>query len=511
MAAPRFLAVVDDDERFSAYLRTFLEVRGYATRCYTRGEQLLAAVRSGDAPSLVLLDLTMPGVDGLGTLRTYRELQPEGQAIVLSGQSRAATIVEALKLGAADYVVKAEETAPFDETELEAAIQRALTRRPPAPAPAAPPQRASDSDEPERAWWQGEGPMREVARMIDRVADSDVTVLVRGESGVGKELVTRALHRRSARARGPLVKVNCAALPAELLESELFGHERGAFTGADTLRIGKFEHAHGGTILLDEIGEMSARLQAKLLHVMQDGTFTRLGSNKPVSVDARVIAATNRDIEQMIATGEFREDLYYRLKVIEIVVPPLRERRDEILRLVAHFLDRFSTQYGRPRPTVPPTLEERLLSHTWPGNVRELENCLKRYVLLQSAYLIERELAAQRSASADANPAWSGTAAPLPAEPAHELAGMVASDGHSVETSIPDGGAIQEDLVEEDVEPLARTLPAIAREAVERAERVEIERALSASRWNRRRAAVQLGVSYKTLLNKIRELGIDAD
>ena len=198
--------------------------------------------------------------------------------------------------------------------------------------------------------------------------------------------------------------------------------------------------------------------------------------------------------------------------MIEIVVPPLRERRDEILRLVAHFLDRFSAQVpAAPGRRCPPTLRERLLSHTWPGNVRELENCLKRFVLLQSAYLIERELAAQRSASADANPAWSGTAAPLPAEPAHELAGMVASDGHSVETSIPDGGAIQEDLVEEDVEPLPRTLPAIAREAVERAERVEIERALSASRWNRRRAAVQLGVSYKTLLNKIRELGIDAD
>src|SRR5690242_2030108 len=215
--------------------------------------------------------------------------------------------------------------------------------------------------------------MRGIATVIEQVADSDVGVLIRGESGVGKELVSRAIHQRSSRRDRPFVKVNCAALPAELLESELFGHEKGAFTGAATTRIGKFEQAHTGTILLDEIGEMKAALQAKLLHVLQDGQFTKLGSNKPINVDVRVVAATNRDLEVMLAHGQFREDLYYRLKVIEVTVPPLRERRAEIPQLTHFFMDRYARRYNRPPRELSEELHHLFLTYEWPGNIRELE------------------------------------------------------------------------------------------------------------------------------------------
>src|SRR5580765_3198141 len=220
--------------------------------------------------------------------------------------------------------------------------------------------------------------MRSVAVMIDRVADSDVTVLIRGESGVGKELVAHAIHDRSPRRAKPFVKVNCAALPDDLLESELFGHEKGAFTGAAALRIGKFEYADGGTLMLDEIGEMKAGLQGKLLHVLQDNEFTKLGSNKRVSVDVRIVAATNRDLESMLRRSEFREDLYYRLKVIEIAVPPLRDRQDEVLRLADFFIEKYSQKYNSSQVALSEGLRAALQAYSWPGNIRELENVMKR-------------------------------------------------------------------------------------------------------------------------------------
>src|SRR5690349_24454423 len=220
--------------------------------------------------------------------------------------------------------------------------------------------------------------MRGIATVIEQVADSDVTVLIRGESGVGKELVARAIHQRSTRRPRPFVKVNCAALPADLLESELFGHERGAFTGAATTRIGKFEQADSGTLMLDEIGEMKPALQAKLLHVLQDAEFTKLGSNKRIEVDVRVVAATNRDLEKMMLSGDFREDLYYRLRVIELIVPSLRERRDEIPTLLDTFITRYSRKYKRNAPRLSPPLRQLFMQYDWPGNIRELENMIKR-------------------------------------------------------------------------------------------------------------------------------------
>jgi len=346
--------------------------------------------------------------------------------------------------------------------------------------------------------------------MVDRVADSDVGVLIRGESGVGKEVVAREIHRRSERRLKPYVKVNCAALPAELLESELFGHERGAFTGAGNLRVGKFEFAQRGTVVLDEIGEMPASLQAKLLHVLQDRSFTRLGSNKPVEVDARVIAATNRDLGAMMAAGTFREDLYYRLQVIEIHVTPLRERQSEIAPLSEFFLSKFASLYRRPQLRPSATLMAALKQYQWPGNIRELENMMKRFVVLQDEGMILSEL--ERGERAHAQPA----AAPLaPQEPPQVRAPIPSADAPAAVAH-----ASVAELTPEAHAPVVATIDppesiggsgglfAIARAAAVKAEREAIIEALARFRWNRRKVAEDLGVSYKTLLTKMKDCGI---
>ena len=291
----------------------------------------------------------MPGLDGLATLRALKASRPEAQVIMLSGRNQVSTIVEAVRLGAADYVVKPDDPEGLGEIALDVAIKNAIEKNRLVSELSELRQQLSDDED--RAVWGNSEKMRGIATVIEQVADSDVTVLIRGESGVGKELVARAIHQRSTRRNRPFVKVNCAALPAELLESELFGHERGAFTGAATTRIGKFEQADTGTLMLDEIGEMKPALQAKLLHVLQDAEFTKLGSNKRIQVDVRIVAATNRDLEAMMLSGEFREDLYYRLKVIELTVPALRERPDEIPTLSDFFVARYSRKYNRPAAT----------------------------------------------------------------------------------------------------------------------------------------------------------------
>jgi two-component system, NtrC family, response regulator AtoC len=312
----------------------------------------------------------------------------------------------------------------------------------------------------------GSPQMRAIGRVIENIADTDATVLIRGESGVGKDLVARAVHAASARREGPFVKVNCAAIPQELLESELFGHEKGAFTGAHRRKPGQFEFANQGTIYLDEIGELPLALQAKLLHVLQDFRFSRVGGLTPIDVDARVIAATNRRLEEAMAQGEFREDLYYRLNVVEIQVPPLRERREEIPALVAWFLGKFNAQYGRHKQLAPETLT-RLMEHTWSGNVRELENIIRRMVVLADG---ERDFAVQAA----------------PVRPLRAVSPQPMQPTLSVTESLRE----------------------IARRGARDAERHALSVVLERVRWNRAEAARILKVSYKTLLNKIAECGL---
>ncbi|HEX6975683.1 MAG TPA: sigma-54 dependent transcriptional regulator, partial [Vicinamibacterales bacterium] len=432
----------------------------------------------------------------------------EAQVIMLSGRNQASTIVEAVRLGAADYVVKPDDPEGLGEIALDVAIKNAIEKnRLVSELSELRPQLSDDED---RSVWGNSEKMRGIATVIEQVADSDVTVLIRGESGVGKELVSRAIHQRSTRKNRPFVKVNCAALPAELLESELFGHERGAFTGAATTRIGKFEQADGGTLMLDEIGEMKPALQAKLLHVLQDAEFTKLGSNKRIQVDVRIVAATNRDLEKMMLAGEFREDLYYRLKVIELTVPALRERRDEVPTLTDFFVARYSRKYNRPARPISEGLRQMFLQYDWPGNIRELENMIKRIVILQDEHLVEREI--QRNMQRIA--ATAVAAAPAVAIAAAAAVPVGAGIGSGLPGTFPpvpepeplDGD--DEAAVSAPAEEGGGSLAAVAKAASIKAERAAIETTLRQVHWNRRKAAVILGVSYKTLLNKIKECGI---
>jgi two-component system, NtrC family, response regulator AtoC len=496
-----YVAIVDDDSAFANYLRTFLSLRGYETRSYSRGDEMLASVKQGDPPDIVLLDVMMPGMNGIETLRALKNAKPDLQAIMLSGREHASTIVEAVRLGAADYVVKPDDPEGLGEIALDAAIKNAIEKTRLVSEITELRRQLSDDQDRAFLFWGDSPEMKSIASVIEQVSDSDVTVLIRGESGVGKELVARAIHQRSPRRERPFVKVNCAALPAELLESELFGHEKGAFTGAASTRVGKFEQADTGTIFLDEIGEMKAALQAKLLHVLQDGQFTKLGSNKPINVDVRVVAATNRDLEAMLERGEFREDLYYRLKVIEVTVPPLRERRGEISHLAGFFMDRYARRYNRPARQLSEELAQLFQTYDWPGNIRELENMIKRIVILQDEVLVIREMtrAGRPQPAYAAMGVGGGSLRSLPAPP-------VAVEDAEDAVDVEDEDAIDEG--EPATPPVGSRLADVAKAAALKAERAIIEDTLNSVHWNRRRAAEQLGVSYKTLLNKIKECGI---
>jgi DNA-binding NtrC family response regulator len=500
---PPLIAIADDDAGFATYLKTFLDGRGYQSRVYSHGEDLLSAARVGELPDVVLLDVMMPGLDGLATLRSLKSAHPDLQVIMLSGRESAQTIVEALNLGAVNYVVKPDDPDGLGEIALETAIKQAIEKRQLVSEVAE--LRRQVNDDQALAFWANSDAMGRIAAIVDRVADSDVTVLIRGESGVGKELVARAIHDRSVRRSRTFVKVNCAAVPDDLLESELFGHEKGAFTGAASMRVGKFEHADGGTLMLDEIGEMKPQMQGKLLHVLQDGEFSRLGSNRRVTADVRVVAATNRDLEGMLARSEFREDLYYRLKVIEILVPPLRERIDEIPQLVEFFIGKYAKRYNRREPNLTTALMEAMEAYTWPGNVRELENVIKRFVILQDEGLLLRELRpVERRVYA---PAVAEAPAGVP-EPAlaHAAVGadLAARQPDRLDAVANGSGA-----------PLPQagpqSLAEVARVAMLKAERDLIVPTLRRVHWNRRKAAPLLGISYKTLLNKIKEQGIVQD
>jgi len=458
---PPCVLVVDDAEGVRTYLANLVRTCGYAVETAEDGRAAVTRLEAGPLPDLVLLDIMMPGMDGIETLRAIRAISDTLPVVMISVVGRAPTIVEAMQLGAADFINK-----PFEADELEQTLARLLVpEEPGGPAPVLDPVQG--------AVWDSEA-MSQIRQVLDQIADTNVTVLIQGESGVGKEIVARAIHERSTRAEGPFVKVNCAALPEDLLESELFGYEKGAFTGAHARKFGKFEVASGGSIFLDEIGEMSPALQAKLLQVIQDSQFSRLGGNREITVDVRVVCATHRPLLEMVAERTFREDLYFRLNVVNIQIPPLRDRREEIPQLVERFMQRYSAEYGRPGRPLSERLEAAFQRYPFPGNVRELENMVKRIVVLGGEDTILGELARR-----EAGETGRLTAVAELLEEIEETAGDV---------------------------PLRE----VGRRASLEVEREAIEAVLNRTGWNRKQAAKLLGVSYKTLLQKIRDCELEA-
>src|SRR5881398_2895137 len=451
------ILLVDDEPGMLRYIRTLLEVDEYKVETASTGEEALERVQKGLQPDLVLLDLLMPGIDGLETLEQLRPLRPGVKVIMLSCVSDTRKVVQAIRLGAHDYLTK-----PFQKAELDTVIDQCLgTNQQNYPGEV---EELCDD-----VYFVAASPaMRKIRSQAALVANVDIPVLMLGESGTGKEVMAKLIHKLSPRAHRTFLKVNCAAVPADLLESELFGYEAGAFTGATHAKPGKFEICNKGTILLDEIGEMPPSLQAKLLHVLQDQRFSRLGSRSVIKVDVRILAATNINIPEALATKRLREDLYYRLNAFTLQIPPLRERKEEIPIPLKHFMTQLSEQYARPPLPFSPELLQACAIYPWPGNLRELGNFIKRYLVLGDEKLAINEL-----------------------QPRSDGSGAQFDPAPSRNGSEPSGG-----------------LKSLARSAKDGAEAEAIAKALDETNWNRKQAAVLLQISYKALLYKIRQYGI---
>jgi len=440
-----WILIAEDEPTARLALRGLLEAEGFQVLLAGDGQTAfhLALERQ---PEVLLLDVRMPGMDGLSVQRRLREAGVEIAVVVMTAYGCSSTAIEAMKLGAFDYLSK-----PVDAAHLMSVIRRALALKALKAA-------AGTDLEAARGPLVGDSPpMQQVYKLIGQFALSDATVLVRGESGTGKELVVNAIHQHSARSTGPLVKINCASIPESLLESELFGHEKGAFTHALFRRIGRFEEAHGGSLFLDEVGDLPAALQAKLLRALQERTIERLGSNKPIHIDIRLIAATAKDLEEEVAKGRFREDLYYRLNVLTIHLPPLRERKQDIPLLVSHFLSRASR-----RMSLTPEALQALCAYDWPGNVRELENVVERAIALAHGGVIGLEQIHLGPAPAAGRTLWTELVPP-----------------------------------EEKLEEAVATL-----------ERAMIARALRLSGGNKTKAAEMLGIHRRFLYEKLRRYGL---
>jgi two-component system, NtrC family, response regulator AtoC len=382
------ILIVDDDEGLLHFLSRFFGKQGHEVRTCNSGQAALE-VMAAEQFDLILLDYKMPGLNGLDTLREVRRSQVKTPVIIMTAYGTTDTAIEAMKLGAYDYLLK-----PFDREELQRIAADALEVNRLMKEVVSFPGHVCRPATPYKGMVKIVGNhrrMQEVYKLIGQVAGKDVTILIMGESGTGKELVARAIYHHSHRQDKPFLAINCAAIPEMLLESELFGYERGAFTGAERTHIGKFERCQNGTLFFDEIGDMSLSTQAKVLRVLQYGEFERLGGKENLKVNVRIIAATNKNLEQEVEQGRFREDLYWRLKVISIHLPPLRERAEDIPPLVEYFVSRFSEEYQTPIRYVAEAAMQKLKSHSWPGNVRELENCLRRAVLLSKGDVILEE------------------------------------------------------------------------------------------------------------------------
>jgi DNA-binding NtrC family response regulator len=456
------ILVVEDEQAIQLALRGLLRREGYDVELSSTGEEALRQAQESPF-DLILTDLALGrGMGGMDVLRGIKQQRPETAVVMITAHGSEKIAVEAMKAGADDYVPK-----PFDNEEIKVVVKRALDR--------------TRLERENRMLLErldrefgfdnlvGSGPaMRRVFELIQKVAETDLTVLIRGESGTGKELVAQAIHQRSPRRGRAFIAVNCAAISRELVESELFGHEKGAFTGADARRMGRFEAANGGTIFLDEIGDMAPETQAKVLRVLQERAFERVGGTSPLEVDVRVVAATHRDLEKEVREGRFREDLYYRLKVIEIALPALRERREDIPLLVERFLDQVAKRLGREKKQIAGEALARLVRYSWPGNVRQLRNTVEGAAVLASGSRIElADLALEAE-----EPAAEGLEAPV------DLA----------DASVPFRDA--------------------KRIAVEQFERAYLLRALREHGGNVSRTAEALGMVRQSLQQKIRELGL---
>ncbi len=385
-ATPKTLRilVVDDEEIVRQSLTDWLEEDGHSVRACSDAQAALKAMRESDW-DLALVDIKMPGMDGMELQRRLHEIDPDLSVVMMTAFASVETAVRALKNGAYDYITK-----PFDPDVLSHLLRRASDKRDLVRENRGLKQQLEEIVQPRPIL--GHSPeIRRVVELISTVAPTETSVLITGESGVGKELVARAVHANSPRAYMPLVVVNCGALPEGTLESELFGHERGAFTGAQYRHKGKFELADGGTLFLDEIGEISPKIQVELLRVIEEKKVTRMGGSASVEADFRLVAATNRDLKREVTEGRFREDLYYRINVFEIHVPPLRDRREDIRDLVLHFAQRFAGQMNRPVPQFTAPAMERMEAHDWPGNVRELSNAIERALVVQRGGVIDAE------------------------------------------------------------------------------------------------------------------------
>jgi two-component system nitrogen regulation response regulator NtrX len=445
------ILIVDDEKNIRSSLEGILKDEGYRVRGVPTGEDLLKQVAQG-VPDLVILDVWLPGMDGLQALEEVKRVHPELPVIMISGHSTVETAVKATRLGAYDFIEK-----PLSLEKTILAVRNALEH-----------QRLEQENLTlrqtleERYELVGESPAIHALRIqIQSAAPSHGRVLIRGESGTGKELIARAIHRQSLRAERPFVEVNCAAIPDEMIESELFGHERGAFTGATTKRRGKFELADGGTIFLDEVGDMSIKTQAKVLRVLQEQTFERVGGSETLTVDVRVIAASNKNLEEEIQRGTFREDLFYRLNVIPFEVLPLRDRREDVVLLAEHFLGLFSREYGKWEKTISRDALDLLVKYPWPGNVRELRNVMERMVIMVPRNSIEAgDLETSLRVRAES-------------EPGEEMEGTL-------------------------------------REAREQFEKKFILRRLQETHWNITRAAERLGIERSNLHRKMKGYGIES-
>lgn len=381
---PYKILIVDDELSVRASLNEWFLEDGFKVETAENAEDALHKMHAGPF-DLILLDIKMPGMDGITLQKKIKEIDPKVVIIIMTAYASVETAVEALKLGAFDYVTK-----PFDPDDLSRLIRNALKQKELTDENVQLKEKITELAGVTEMVGQSEG-MKRVLELVDTVAETDSTVLIRGESGTGKELIARAIHSRSKRRYFPIVAVNCGAIPETLLESELFGHEKGAFTGAQYRRKGKIELANGGTLFLDEIGDISAKMQVDLLRVIESKRFSRIGGGEEIQVDFRLICATNKNLEKLVEEGVFREDLYYRINVFTIFIPPLRERKSDILPLAEYFIQKYARTMGKPVKKISSAAQEILLAYPWPGNVRELENAIERAMVVGKHSEIMRE------------------------------------------------------------------------------------------------------------------------